>query len=59
MSEAADFIRSAKKLGCKPEIKGEWIIWTPPVPVEMMPDAIRLSDDIRKELIEPPPDTDS
>ncbi|MFT6550529.1 MAG: hypothetical protein ACJA1I_000557 [Zhongshania marina] len=50
MSEAKDFIRSAEAIGCKPQLDGEWIKWQPPLPAEMLKDAVRLSDKIAAEL---------
>tara|TARA_R100000687_G_scaffold83707_1_gene89636 strand:+ start:5723 stop:5893 length:171 start_codon:yes stop_codon:yes gene_type:complete len=50
MSEASDFIRSAKAIGCEPRLDRSWVVWKPPLPVEMLLDATRLSDEIAEEL---------
>jgi hypothetical protein len=50
MSEAVDFIRSAKAIGCEPTIDGAWVKWQPALPPEMIMDALRLVNEIAAEL---------
>jgi len=48
--KASQFIQKAESLGHKAEVDGEWIKWTPPLPTEMLLQAVNLSDEIAKEI---------
>lgn len=50
MSEAREFIERAKEKGCTPTSNGEWTKWEPPLPADMLMEAVRLADDIAREI---------
>ena len=50
MISAKEFIENAKSIGCEPELDGNWCKWSPPLPPEMLMEAVNLSDEIAEEL---------
>ena len=50
MKTAIEFIDQAKANGYKVELEGNWIKWTPPLPVEMLMEAMDHTDEITEIL---------
>lgn len=43
---AKELLRKAKEAGCVPTKEGEWVVFRPPLPAELLLDASKLGNEI-------------
>lgn len=43
---AAEVLRQAKELGCTPSKEGSWVVFRPPLPVDLILEASELGNEI-------------
>ncbi len=48
--DAETLIAEAEALGCVPALQGDWVIWQPPLPVELILRAMPLANEIARIL---------
>lgn len=47
---AAAFLTKARDLGCVPTVDGSWVVFRPPLPADVMMEALGLGDEIAELL---------
>jgi len=51
-AQAERFIAEAQAIGCTPSLKGDWVVWQPPLPTEMLMRSMPINNEIAAILQE-------
>ena len=51
LQQAAEIVGKAEALGCKPELQGDWVVFRPPLPVDLLMLAMNLGNELAEVVI--------
>ncbi len=52
LERARAIIEKARSLGCEATVQGHWVVFKPPLPVDLLMDSVDLGDELVEALSE-------